>query len=156
MAIIVGSLALIPMIGASFMPSSDQGQLQVNIETQSGSSLEHMQSVTEDVNEKLAAYDDVIDVSYLTVGGGGGAGMGSSSNQATYMMQLIPASDRSQTTDDVVQSMSEDLESVPGADISVISTDSAAGLGNPIQISLNGPEHEVLRELADEVVDAIS
>src|SRR5699024_3190149 len=63
MAIIVGSLALIPMIGASFMPSSDQGQLQVNIETQSGSSLEHMQSVTEDVNEKLAAYDDVIDVS---------------------------------------------------------------------------------------------
>jgi HAE1 family hydrophobic/amphiphilic exporter-1 len=156
MAIIVGSLALIPMIGASFMPSSDQGQLQVNIETQSGSSLEHMQSVTEDVNEKLAAYDDVIDVSYLNVGGGGGAGMGSSSNQATYMMQLIPASDRSQTTDDVVQSMSEDLESVPGADISVISTDSAAGLGNPIQISLNGPEHEVLRELADEVVDAIS
>ncbi|SFB26986.1 hydrophobic/amphiphilic exporter-1, HAE1 family [Lentibacillus halodurans] len=155
-AIIVGSLALIPMIGASFMPSSDQGQLQVNIETQPGSSLEHTQSVAEDVNEKLTAYDDVMETNYLNVGGGGGAGMGSSSNQATYMMQLVPASERSQTTDDIVQSMSEDLDSVPGADISVMATDSAAGLGDPIQISLNGPEHDVLRDLADEVVDVIS
>ncbi|QKY70450.1 efflux RND transporter permease subunit [Lentibacillus sp. CBA3610] len=151
-AIIAGSLALIPMIGASFIPSSDQGQLQVNVETQPGSSLEHTQRVAEDVNEKLTAYEDVMETNYMNVGGDG---MGSG-NQATYMMQLIPATERSQTTNDVVESMTEDLESVPGADISVMATDSAAGMGNPVQISLNGPEHEVLRELADEVVDAIS
>ncbi|SFE10529.1 hydrophobic/amphiphilic exporter-1, HAE1 family [Lentibacillus persicus] len=156
--IIAGSLALIPMIGASFMPSSDQGQLQVNVETQPGSSLEHTQSVAENVNEKMSSYEDVIETNYMNVGGGGGGapGMGGSSNQATYMMQLVPASDRSQTTDDVVQSMSDELASVPGAEISVTATDSGAGMGDPVQISLSGPEHEVLRELSQEVVDTIS
>ncbi|ALX49916.1 efflux RND transporter permease subunit [Lentibacillus amyloliquefaciens] len=156
--IIAGSLASIPMIGASFMPSSDQGQLQVTVETQPGSSLEHTQNVAEDVNEKLTAYDDVMETNYMNVGGGGGGapGTGGASNQATYMMQLIPASERTQSTDDVVQSMSEELESVPGAEISVMATDSAAGMGDPVQISLTGPEHEVLRELSNEVVSTIS
>ncbi len=50
-AIIAGSLALIPMIGASFMPSSDQGELQVSVETQPGSSFEHTEAVTEKVDK---------------------------------------------------------------------------------------------------------
>ncbi|HLR61505.1 MAG TPA: efflux RND transporter permease subunit [Lentibacillus sp.] len=157
-AVIVGSLALIPMIGASFIPSSDQGQLQITVETAPGSSLAHTQEVTEQVSDKLEAYDDVMETSYLNVGssGGGGAPMASSGNQATYMLQLIPASERSKDTDDVVESISEDVSSVPGAEISVMATDSASGMGDPVQISLKGPEHDVLRELADEVTGAIS
>ncbi|TFJ92225.1 efflux RND transporter permease subunit [Lentibacillus salicampi] len=156
-AIIAGSLALIPMIGASFIPSSDQGQLQVTVETEPGSSLAHTQEVTEQVSEKLEAYDDVMEMNYLNVGGGGaGMGMGSSGNQATYMLELIPASERSVSTNDVVKDISDDMASVAGAEISVMATDSATGTGDPIQISLKGPEHDVLRELAGEVTGAIS
>ncbi|MFD1363292.1 efflux RND transporter permease subunit [Lentibacillus salinarum] len=154
LAVIVGSLALIPMIGASFMPSSDQGQLQVTVETETGSSQAHTLDVADAVNEKLGAYDDVIETTYLNVGGGGE--FATAGNQATYMMQLVPPDNRSKTTDDVVQSLNEDLASVPGAEISVMATDSASGLGDPVQISLSGPEHDVLQDLANDVTTAIS
>ncbi|GAB4073170.1 efflux RND transporter permease subunit [Barrientosiimonas marina] len=149
LALIVGSLLLIPAIGASFIPSSDQGQLQVTVKTDTGSTKEHTEDVTEKVNTRLGDYDDVLETTYLNVGG-------DASNQASYMMELTSSSERSQSTEEVVQSMTEDLKSVPGADITVQSTNSASGLGDPVQISLSGPEHDVLNDLAAEVTDEIS
>src|SRR5699024_30204 len=42
---IIASLALIPFIGAEFIPSSDQGQVEVSVETAPGSSLKHTETV---------------------------------------------------------------------------------------------------------------
>ncbi|MCC2252300.1 efflux RND transporter permease subunit [Virgibacillus sp. AGTR] len=154
---IVGSLALTPFIGAEFIPSADQGQMEVRIETASGSSLKHTEEVVEKVNKELEAFDSVIETNYVSVGGGGFAGAGGGgANQATYTMQLIPSSEREKTTNAVVQEMDEALQDIPGAEITVSSMDSGMSMGEPIQIKLKGPEHEVLTELADQVVDEIS
>src|SRR5699024_4294267 len=75
---------------------------------------------------------------------------------ASFTMQLIPASERDQSTNDIVQAIDEDLKDIAGAEIKVNVMDSEVSLGDPIQIELNGPEHDVLRELADEVVTTIS
>ncbi|SES87588.1 hydrophobic/amphiphilic exporter-1, HAE1 family [Oceanobacillus limi] len=153
---IIGSLALTPLIGAEFMPASDQGQVQVNVETATGTSLSQTEEVVEKVNERLAAYEEYIEMNYVSVGGGDMTGMGGGGgNQATYMMQLIPASDRDKSTTDIVQEMDEDLQRVPGAEISVSASDAGMSMGDPIQIQLNGAEHEVLRELADQIVTEI-
>ncbi|GAA0436533.1 efflux RND transporter permease subunit [Lentibacillus halophilus] len=156
--IIAGSLALIPQIGTSFMPSTDQGKVQVNVQTGPGSSFAHTTDITETVSDKLDTYDAVVETNYLNAGGGGGAmGMGGSSGgSATYRIQLVPAAERDASTSAIVQDMSDDLETVPGAEISVSASNSAAGMGDPIQLSLNGPEHQVLRDLADDVVNTIS
>src|SRR5699024_6759284 len=81
---------------------------------------------------------------------------GGSVNTASYTMQLIPSSDRDRTTTDIVKALDEDLKYIPSADITVSSMDSGMGFGDPIQLQLSGPEHEVLGELADNVVDEIS
>src|SRR5699024_9681344 len=39
--------------------------------------------------------------------------------------------------------------------ITISEMDAGIGMGDPVEIQLNGPEHEVLRELADDVVDGI-
>src|SRR5690625_2650712 len=152
---IVASLSLIPFIGAEFIPSSDQGQVEISVETAPGSSLKHTETVVEQVNEKLTDYEKVIETSFASVGGGG-VGMGSGSNQASFTMQLIPATDRDKTTTDIVQEMDKALADIPGAEITVSAMEEGMGMGDPIQIQLSGTEHEVLSELSEQVVTNIS
>src|SRR5690625_1347616 len=152
---IIASLALIPFIGAEFIPSSDQGQVEVSVETAPGSSLKHTETVVDQVNDKLTDYEKVIETSFASVGGGG-MGMGSGSNQASFTMQLIPATDRDETTTDIVQEMDKALADIPGAEITVSAMEEGMGMGDPIQIQLSGTEHEVLSELSEQVVANIS
>lgn len=152
---IVASLALTPFIGAEFIPSADQGQMEVRIETDQGSSLAYTEEITEKVNKKLADYEDIMETNYVSIGGGD-FGAGGSANSAVFTMQLIPSGEREKSTAQVVQQMDKDLSDIPGAEITVSAMDSGMGMGDPIQIQLNGPEHEVLSQLADQVVSEIS
>ncbi|GAB3065803.1 efflux RND transporter permease subunit [Virgibacillus ainsalahensis] len=151
---LVGSLALIPSIGAELIPSSDQGQMQITVETEPGSTLEHTETIVEQVNERLQDFEDTIETNYVVVGGGAMMGGGGGST-ATYTLQLIPAGERDVTTNEFVQEVDEGLKGIPGADI-IVSSMETMDMGDPIQIQLNGPEHEVLRELSDQVVQTIS
>src|SRR5690625_4598985 len=98
---IVGSLALTPFIGTEFIPSSDQGQINISVETAPGSSLKYTEEIAEQVNERLTDYEDVIETNYISIGGGGFGGGVSSGNVATYIMQLITITDGDQTTIDI-------------------------------------------------------
>lgn len=158
LAIVMASLALIPFIGAEFIPEGDQGQLSLTVQTPVGTSAAKTEEIVVKVNEQLANYDDVIRVSYVSIGGGGlgGGFMGGGSSQASYTIELVPASERDQTTVEITQAINEDLNVIAGADITVSEMGAAFTMGAPIQIQLNGPEHEVLAELADQVLEEIA
>ncbi|MFA1822483.1 efflux RND transporter permease subunit [Virgibacillus oceani] len=150
---IVASLALIPMIGTEFIPAADQGQIEIQVETELGSTLDYTEGIVEQVNDILTDYESYIETNYVTIGS---AGFGGGGNQATYTMQLIPAGERERSTTDIVQEMDEDFQHIVGAEITSNALDGGMGLGDPIQIQLSGPEHDVLNELTEEVIDEIS
>lgn len=152
---IIASLALIPFIGAEFIPGSDQGQVGITVETEPGVSLAYTEDIVEKINEKVAPYEDDIKTNYVSVGGDdfGGPGEG---GEASYTIELIPASERDKTTDEIVQALDEDLQSIAGAEITVSAMSTDLNMGDPIQIELSGPEHEVLRELSADVTNEIS
>ncbi|WP_430790284.1 efflux RND transporter permease subunit [Virgibacillus flavescens] len=152
---IVASLALFPLIGAEFIPSSDQGQVEIIVETEPGSSLEHTESIIMETNEKLASYDDVVETSYVSVGGGGFDPTSTSVNTGTYTIQLTPSTERESTTSDIVQKINEDLQTISGAEITVSVVGGGLSTGDPVQIQLNGPENEVLADLSEQVVNTI-
>lgn len=157
--LIVGSLALTPLIGAEFIPASDQGQAMINVETEPGTKFEYTYKIVEQVNEVLAGYDEVLDVSYVVVSSSGGMmGAGGSNGGASYTLMLTPASERTKSTTKIVQEMDEQLQQIPGAEITATAMDGGANMsmGDPVQIILNGPEHDVLRSLSEQVVDEIS
>lgn len=152
---IVGSLALIPFIGAEFIPQADEGQMEVRVETSAGSSLEHTQSIVDEVHEKLEKYEKDIETNYVNVGSGGMATMGSSGNTASFMMQLVPSAEREKTTTEIVKEINEDVKDIVGADIRV-SESQDMSMGEPIAIQINGPEHDVLRDLSEDIAHGIS
>lgn len=153
---IVGSLALTPYIGAEFMPAADQGQFEISAETRAGSTLAETERVVEEMNDILLEYEDIIEVSFVTVGSGG-FGFSSSANSASYTVQLIPASEREISTGQLVQQLDKKFSVVAGADITVSEMEAGMGMsGDPIQIQLKGPEHEVLRELSEQIAGDIN
>lgn len=155
-AAIAISLVFIPYIGAEFIPAADQGQIEINIETSPGSSLSHTNEIVEHVNEKLATYDQYIETSYVSVGAGGVGTFGGSENSAMILIQLIPPSERDLSDSEIVQKLDGDFKKIPSGEITVSTMHSGVSFGDPISIELNGPEHEVLRELAETVVEEIS
>src|SRR5699024_10330094 len=67
----------------------------------------------------------------------------------------IPSAERDQSTKSIVKDMDDDLQDIPGADIQVNAMDTGMNMGDPIEIKLNGPEHEVLEELTAQVIAEI-
>ena len=149
--LIVLSFALVPFIGTSFIPEADQGQVQVNVTLQTGSQLSETSQVTAAVEEKLAQFEDVIQTSYVSIGGGAD-GMSTSANIASFTIQLLPASDREMTTSEFSAALEEEIGVIPGAEISVAGVEAGLGGGSPVQINISGPEFNVLEDLSQQVM----
>src|SRR5699024_1403292 len=98
--LIIGSIVITPIIGAEFIPAGDQGQMDISVETREGSSIEHTEKVVDEVNEVLNQYDDVIDVSFVSVGGDDveQGGEAAADNEASFTMQLVPVDERNMST----------------------------------------------------------
>ncbi|RWZ59006.1 efflux RND transporter permease subunit [Halobacillus fulvus] len=151
-ALIVGSGALIPLVGTEFIPPSDQGQIQMDVDMPVATSMDNTEAFTTEVDQKIEEFSDVIDVSYVTVGGGGMGGFGgNSSDTASYTIQLVDPSEREQTTQQVVEALQDSVNELPGAEVTVSELDAGLGTGAPLQVQLNGTEYEVLDQLGEQV-----
>lgn len=153
--LIGGSVFGATVIGAEFIPSGDQGQMEINIASRPGTSLDETKKLVDKVNEVLEQNRNMIDISFVSIGGSGIGGP-SSGDDANYTIQLVPPSERDMTTKEFVQLLDHEVQSIPGAEIKVSEMEAGLGTGDPVQIQLNGPEHEVLRELADDVKEEIT
>src|SRR5699024_10028029 len=131
--------------------------MEISVETREGSTIEHTEDIVDEVNDVLNEYDTILDVSFVDIGGddieqGGDV---SESNEANFTLQLVPTSERDISTADFVQEVNSELQEIPGAEITVSEMEEGVGMGDPINIELSGPEHEVLNELADHTVEEI-
>lgn len=146
-AMIVASAFLVPYIGFEFIPGSDQGQVQINAFTQVGSNLEETEEMVKEIDLLLAEYEAVIDVGYVSIGSGGGFG-GTSSDQASYFMQLVPPSERDISTDEFISELNGKALDIPGAEVTFSAQEAGFGTGSPVQINISGAELDVLTDLS--------
>ncbi|MET3684235.1 HAE1 family hydrophobic/amphiphilic exporter-1 [Alkalibacillus flavidus] len=161
LVLIVASVFMIPQLGAAFIPEADQGQIEISVETPSGTNFDTTRDVTDRVNTILEDDEDVIESNFVTVGGGGAAGGGmaaggGSSNTASYMVQLVPEGERDRTTDEVMQDWNDQTEDIAGADITVSAMGASISGGSPVQIQITGDDYDTLQQLGDQFVQIIS
>jgi hydrophobic/amphiphilic exporter-1 (mainly G- bacteria), HAE1 family len=149
--LIIGSFGLVPFIGTSFIPPSDQGQISLDIVAREGVQLKEMESIVDEVDKKLKKYDDTIETSYVTVGGNN-TGFGTSvSNEASYIIQLVEADKRNIDTTAMIKKLEKELKDIPGAEFKVGALDPGFGSGAPVDIKISGPNLDVLKDLAQQV-----
>lgn len=152
----IGSFMLVPFIGAAFFPAADEGQINVSIELPSGTQLEKTYEVALQVEAELDKYRDIVDVSFLSVGSSGMIGGGGGSNTASLITLLVSKDEREVTTTQVMQDLHAATRDIPGAEITVSEAQTGLAGASPIQVSINGPDQDVLAEIAEQVVWVIS
>lgn len=149
--LMVLSLALIPQIGAEFMPASDSGSISVKLEADRGSVIEDTDKITRTV-EKILLKNPAVDVVFTSIGNSGQISMtAESTNVATISVKLIPKNKR-QGVDQVAEEIRKSLRNVSGCKKTVsVSEDMSMGSGSAISIAVKGDDLDTLREISKKI-----
>lgn len=150
---LIGSLAMVPLVGVGFMPTTDAGQININATLQTGVQLEETEAVTEEINERLKKFDDIIHMKYVSIGGSSDGISAGTSNQASFYIELVKSAERDMTTSQFIEEVDQLLSDIPGAEIAVVDSSSGMmGSGSAISIQIKGENLDVLNDLAQQVV----
>jgi len=152
--LIVGSVMLIGkgFIGAAFIPSSDQGELLINLELAPASSIYQTNMVTQEVEKMIMAQPEVEKV-FSSIGfvTGGVVGAGNNSNRAELTVSLVDAKKRSITAEQFGVMMQQKLNAaISGVKITASPTSITGGANQaPIQIAVKGVDLKAVRSVAE-------
>lgn len=149
--IFIGSFTLIPFMGAEFMPQSDEGKIDVNIELPNGKSLEETNKVVKKVEKYLMQEKNIDKVSSVV----GSMGMGGGSGSSAYITAvLIDKEDREKDTDQVAEEVRVFVKDIPGCKITVTKTQSlgmgggSGDSGAGVALNIYGADIDRLKEIS--------
>jgi HAE1 family hydrophobic/amphiphilic exporter-1 len=140
------SFLLFPMVGAEFMPPADNGQIQIDLETRSGSSTDYTAVKAHQVEALLMAMPEV-ESTYTSVN----AGTASGENRASIAVALVPADERTSSSQQLTAPIRDALRAIPGASFVVTATGGLGGGDSPVQIKLLGENLDGLATAAAEL-----
>lgn len=157
--LMLASLALVPVIGAEFMPAMDTGEISINIEMDKGSSIESTDEVSLEVEERLGTIPEV-DLVFASVGSSSVMlmGAGSHTDVSTMYVKLCPRKERDKDVNEICEEIRQILADIPGAKIEVGVMDNASMMssgGGAISIQIRGDDLDVLRDLSAQITEVV-
>ncbi len=152
--LIVLALGMSPLVGAEFMPKSDSGQIDITLEADKGSRLEDVDKLAAQVETKLSK-NPAVDIIYASVGSSGATASMSGSNEASFMVQLVPKSER-KGAEQVAEEIRQSLKDISGAKTTVTASSGISmGSGGAVALNIRGDDLDTLRTLSKQVVDIV-
>ncbi len=130
------------------MPITDQGEFQVNIETNAGSSLEHTAMAAQEISDIISRRDDVLFI-FSTIGGG----KLEKKETASIVVKLKPIKERKKRQTEIMDEVRESLRYYDKATISVVQRQ-AVEVGSSaaiLQLNILGNDLSKLKEIAEDI-----
>ncbi len=156
--IFVGSFFLMPFIGTTFMPDSDQNRIDISIELPIGQRLEettHTAYALEQIIENNYPEVDLYSVSSGVAGMGMLFGSGQAgSHTIDAVLRLVPQRERDRDVWQVAEALRRDLDQFPQiVNYSVAAGDGGGmGMGAPVQVEISGDDFDATGRVAEELV----
>lgn len=138
--LITGSVSLVPagFIGASFIGNSDRGELSLKLETSPDMPLYQTNLMVKRAEAIIMQHPEVIN-EYTLVGTQTGVmGNVSSSNLAEIDVSLVDKTKRNISTDEFGVMLRNELDKIPGLQVTVIPVNITGSSNSPIQIVVKG------------------
>ncbi len=158
-AAFVFALALPPLgfIGNEFITQADRGEFTVTVENPPGSTIEYTNRIAQRVEHVIAALPEVRKViTNVGVSSEGLIGQ-TSNNSAELNVSLVPAEQRTKTTDQVGMEIKSEVAAIPGAKVRVNPIGIFGTANNtPIQIVVSGTDMDAIAQSAQKVADVLS
>ena len=153
-AVFILSLFTVPIAGMDFMASMDQGTANITVELPNGTDLDTTEETTLEVLYRLQDIPER-ELIYASVGSGM---MSSGTNSSSIVINLVDKKDRDRSTDEVCEEIKGLLADIPGAEITVASSNSAMGSLASADVTMNvyGYDSPTLVEVEKELVAMLS
>ncbi len=141
-ASLVGSLALLPLVGTEFVPKADYSETFVNFYTPAGSSIESTEARTHEV-ETLIRSQPEVSYTLATINTGFALGR----NQVSIYVRLKDRHLRKRSVDQLSAPLRTLLSRLPGITVTHVGLLDAVGGQKPIQVSIQGSDLDQLNTL---------
>ncbi|MED4754422.1 efflux RND transporter permease subunit [Brevibacillus choshinensis] len=166
LASLVAGVGLIPFIGSEFMPTSDQGQINVSISMPNGTELEKTKEAVTQAEAILATIPEAKTIFTALGSTNATRGNSASTSAGSFLLILSDKSERQRTTAEVTDEIRQKLNRFPGARLRVSEAGGATlpGMGGgggqfggsaPISYAIRGNDEDTLKEVAESLTAAI-
>ncbi|MHB1651864.1 MAG: efflux RND transporter permease subunit [Desulfitobacteriaceae bacterium] len=132
----MGSLALIPLLGVSFMPTSDSGEFSASVVLDSGLTDAASAKVTKQVEDVIRTYPEVVET-YSTI----------KKDQLNVYVQLKGKTERKRSIYQIIADLRPKLNALPGVRVS-LNVKGFMQIGKDVQYSLVGDDLNVIEQYA--------
>jgi len=162
--LLLGSLALVPIIGLELMPESDEGQLNMRVEMPVGAPLDATTGTMKQIEDRVrgALRPDELD-SLITTAGPESWWRPAQSNQGTMEIMLTPLTDRGRGQEEILASIRHAVDDVPAAQIQLFASSSnmmmrmmRGGQDARLVVEIRGHDLDQGDELARRVINAMA
>ncbi len=154
--IFAGSFLLLPRIGTTFMPESDQNRIDIDIELPIGLRLEETVKTARAIEEIIETGYPEVDLYSVSAGsdpeGGFFIGNGGS-HTIDVIMRLVPQRERERSVWEIAESLRYDLLQFPEIVDYSVSTEGGAGMGmgDPVEVEIYGDDFDATNRVANEL-----
>jgi hydrophobic/amphiphilic exporter-1 (mainly G- bacteria), HAE1 family len=149
-AIFVGSIFMVPLLGTEFVPKADFSETSLSFYTPVGSSLEVTEAKARQVEAIVREFPET-KYTLSTVNTGNAAGK----IYANVYVRLVDRKDRSRNVDELSNVLRERLKQVPGITVTHAGLLDAVGGNKQVEFSLQGPDLKELERLAQLVLNKV-
>jgi HAE1 family hydrophobic/amphiphilic exporter-1 len=149
-AIFVGSVLMIPLLGTEFVPKSDFSETTLSFHTPVGSSLEATEAKARQVEAIVRSFPEVR-YTLTTINTGNTVGK----MYASLYIRLVDRKDRIRSVDAMSVALRERLQQVPGITVTHVGLLDAVGGQKQILFSIQGPDTAELERLTVQAMDKI-
>ncbi|SFG45330.1 efflux RND transporter permease subunit [Oribacterium sp. WCC10] len=147
--LLVGSLLLATTLTIELMPSDDQGEISITVNTRPGTEIKKIEPALDEIEEIIKQDPDLEHYRTEFTGGSG-------NSEATIAATL--KDDRSMETKDVVNKWKKELSDVTNCDISVEMKSSMSMMsssGDNYEVMIQGADYDEVKEVVNEIVSDI-
>lgn len=150
LVLVATMLFMWPRIGSEFLPSFDEGQLQVTIQMPRGVRLAETLDAVSYLEELVLAIPEVQAIL-------SSVGNEDASDEGSILVQLVPLAQRSRSTAQVIEEIRSLASALPTAKVQVrpVSTFDMGAAGAPVQVQLRGDDRDLLAYHAQRLADVI-
>jgi HAE1 family hydrophobic/amphiphilic exporter-1 len=150
---ILSMIFIAPQVGFEFFPFLDEGDLRIEVELPLGYNLDESSALLETITKRLDNYNEVGHI-LVTLGSLSQIDVGP--NLALVQIKLVPADERSFSSNEMASKFITELSDIPNAQIRVAALSSAgAGAGAPILFYLLGQDNAELERYKNDLIPRI-
>ena len=143
LAIFVGSVFMVPLLGTEFVPKADFSETSLNFYTPVGSSLEATEAKAKQVEAIVREFPEVR-YTLSTINTGNAQGK----IYANIYIRLVDRKARSRSVDEMSGVLRERLKQVPGITVTHVGLLDSVGGNKQVEFSLQGPDLKELERLS--------